>query len=130
MSGNCDTGSAASASRPAMVMTVETTKASRGRRMNSDEMVMALLLGLGGSGRRHAGRHGHAVTDALLTLDDDLVAFLQPLGDDELAVAHDAGLDALQVHHVLVVDGEEIGPGLVERDRLLRHRHHRLRLVV
>ena len=40
MSGNCATGIAVMAMMPAMVMTVEMTKASRGRRMNSDEIVM------------------------------------------------------------------------------------------
>src|SRR4029077_20892091 len=129
MSGNCATGSTDIASTPAMVMTVETTKASRGRRMNSDEMVMRLLLRLCGRGCDRAGRHGHAVPDALLALHDDLVAGFQPFGDDQLAAARDAGLPPLQVHHVLVVDGEEIGPGLVEGDGLLRHDNHGLGLV-
>src|SRR4029453_18553130 len=130
MSGNCATGRAVMASRPAMVMTVETTTASRGRRMNSDEIVMALLLGLGGCCRRHGRRHRHAVADALLALDDALLASLKPLGHDQLAVAHDAALDAPQLNHVLVVDDEEIGTGLVERHRLLGHRHHGLRLAL
>src|SRR5258705_882452 len=115
MSGNWATGSAVSAKRPAMVMTVETTKASRGRRMNSDEMVMALLLGLGGCGRSQARRHRHALAHALLALDDDLVAGLQPLVGHPHAVAHAAGLPAAQLGHGLVVDDEEIGTGLVER---------------
>jgi len=47
MSGNCATGSTVSAIRPAIEITVETTKASRGRRMKTEEMVMgsALLRG-------------------------------------------------------------------------------------
>ncbi len=113
MSGNCATGSAVMASRPAMVMTAETTKASRGRRMNSDEMVMALLLGLG---RRRARRHGHAVADALLALDDDLLAFLEPFRHDQLAAAHDAGLDAAQRVPCAVAYA---AVDLVEGDRLL-----------
>ncbi len=40
MSGNCATGIAVMAMMPAMLMTVEMTKASRGRRMNSDAMLM------------------------------------------------------------------------------------------
>src|ERR1044072_1842116 len=80
MSGNCATGRAVMASRPAMVMTVETTKASRGRRMNSDESVMALPLGLSRVGWRQGRRHRHALADALLALDDDLLAGLQPVG--------------------------------------------------
>src|SRR5512143_3149440 len=103
MSGNCATGSAAIASSPAMVMTVETTKASRGRRMNSDEMVMALLLRRRRHGRDRARRHRHALAHALLALDDDLFARLHPVGDHQQAVAHVAGLDAPQLDDVLVV---------------------------
>ena len=86
-------------------------------------------LAWAGRCRCHGRRHRHAVADALLALDDDLLAGLQPVGHDQLAVAHDAGLDAAQLHHVLVVDDEEIGAGLVEGDRLLGHRHDRLRLA-
>ena len=47
MSGNCATGSALMAIRPAIEMTVEMTNASRGRRMKTEEMVIgsALLSG-------------------------------------------------------------------------------------
>ena len=38
MSGNCATGIAASAMRPASVMTIEMTKASRGRSMKTSEI--------------------------------------------------------------------------------------------
>src|SRR5258708_6823241 len=130
MSGNCATGSAAIASSPAMVMTVETTKASRGRRMNSDEMVMALLLGLCRRGRNRARRHGHALAHALLALDDDLLARLQALADHQQSFAQAAGLDPPQLDHVLVVDHEEIGPRLIEGDGLLRDRYDGLRLAV
>ena len=41
MSGNWATGNTVMAIRPAMEMTVEMTNASRGRRMKTDEMVMA-----------------------------------------------------------------------------------------
>ena len=43
MSGNCATGMTDSAMRPAIEMTMEMTKASRGRRMNTAE-IMAMLL--------------------------------------------------------------------------------------
>src|SRR5216683_8079624 len=116
MSGNCATGSAVIAISPAMVMTVETTKASRGRRMNSDEIVMGLLLRRSGSGRRHGCRHGHARPHPLLALDDDLLARLQPFGDGDHAVARHAGLDPALLGHVLVVDDIDVGTRLVDGD--------------
>ena len=77
MSGNCATGSAVSAITPAIVMTVETTNASRGRRMKTDEIVMALLLLRPAVAAARLGVDGHARPHALLALDDDPLAGLQ-----------------------------------------------------
>src|SRR5260370_38866097 len=124
MSGNCATGSDVMAIRPAMVMTVETTKASRGRRMNSDEIVMASLLRRGGSGGRHCRRHGHARPHTLLALDDHLLARLQSLGDGDHAVARRAGLHSALLGHVLVFDDVDVGPRLADCDGRLRSADH------
>jgi hypothetical protein len=50
--------------QPAIEMTVETTKASRGRRMKTDEMVMALPLRQGGGGASVARRSCPAAPSA------------------------------------------------------------------
>jgi len=73
MSGNCATGIAAIASRPAMVMTIEMTQASRGLSTKIAE-IMARAGSRGASAARAGGRVG---------------------GDHRLARAH--ALDAL--HH-------------------------------
>src|SRR5476649_930600 len=122
MSGNCATGRTWSEITPAMTMTVEMTKASRGRRMKTDEIVMGLLLCR--RGRRVRRRHGHAGVDPLLALDDDLFARLEALADGDQAVAHDAGLDPPLLDDVLVAQHEQRGAALVDRDRRLRHGDH------
>src|SRR4051794_14909141 len=109
MSGNCATGRAVRAMMPAIEMTVETTNASRGRRMKTEEMVMGSPARHGRRGRRRARRDGHALAHPLLALDDHLLAGLQALLDGKQAVARRAGLDPALLGHVLVVDHEDVG---------------------
>ncbi len=128
MSGNCATGSAVMAMMPAMVMTVEMTNASRGRRMNSDEIVMAYCFCVEAEGGATVGltvmpgrTRCWPWTMTLSPACRPAVMAIRPSRDD-------AGLDALLLDHVLVVDDEQVGAGLVLGDRGLRHgdRHRHL----
>ena len=71
ISGNCAIGIAAIAMMPASVMTMETTKASRGRSMKMPENIR---LSFRGTTRR---RHDLSGTHLLDALDDDLLALLE-----------------------------------------------------
>jgi len=130
MSGNCATGSAVSAITPAMVITVETTKASRGRRMNSDEIVMVTASARAGAAGARVGVTVMPGRTRLLALDDDLLARLEPLGDGHHAVARHAGLHATLLGHVLVVHDIDVGAGLVDGDGGLWDGDHGRRLGV
>ena len=59
----------------------------------------------------------------LETFDHDLVAGLQAVGDEPLAVLHRADADRLDRHAVVVLDHEYLAAAAaVALDRLLRHR--------
>src|SRR5437762_3246871 len=111
------------AMRPAIVMTAEITKASRGRRMNSEEIVTGSprRLGRGYGGRGELRRHHHARPHPLLALDDHHVTWLHAFLDGNHAVALDARLDAPLLGLVDGADHEEVRPGLVVGDHRERH---------
>src|SRR4051812_39106832 len=100
---------------PANVMTIETTKASRGRSMKMSEIMSA-------SGRRQLGfLHHLAGPDFLDAVDDDVLALAQARGDDDVGILVISGLDAALLDLVLVVDHQEVRAGLVDLHRGLRH---------
>src|SRR6476661_4830384 len=108
MSGNCATGMATIARMPASVMTIETTKASRGRSIKMSEIMSA-------SGRRQLGFLDHlARTHLLDAVDDHVVALVQARGDNDIGVLVLAGLDAALLDFVPAVDHQHIGAGLVD----------------
>ena len=81
--------------RPAMVMTMEMTKASRGRRMKTEERTIGSPCGWrGGPPRRELRADSHARPQPLLALHDHPIAFLQAVVDGIEAVALGADLDA------------------------------------
>src|SRR6516164_10952723 len=100
MSGNCAIGIAASASSPASVMTKEMTRASRGRRMKSEE-IMPLSRSFGRNRRHHLRRHRHSGTHSLLALNDDEIARRNPLLDDHEALAHGSQAHATQLDPIV-----------------------------
>src|SRR6059058_2514794 len=100
MSGNCATGMANIARRPASVITIEITKAKRGRSMKMLEIISWPLAALGGQGRL---LHDLTRPHLLDAVDDHLVAFAQARGDDDVGVEVRPGLDAAHLHLVLSV---------------------------
>ena len=130
MSGNCASGIAKIAIRPASVITIETTKARRGRSMKTFEIILAQLsrCGLCGSagGRRFARRHRHAGPHLLDALDDHPLARLQAVPDHRLRALRGAERDPPRLHLVVLADHQHVGAGLIDLERRLRHRQHRL----
>src|ERR1700730_1211685 len=123
MSGNCATGIAPSASRPASEMTIEMTSASRGRWMKTDE-ITASPLALGWRCRSELRRDGHSGADTLLALNAHALAFRDDLLDHEEALAQGAEANPTLLDLVVLRNHEDIGPGLVDGDGRLRDDDH------
>src|SRR5262249_37469421 len=120
MSGNCAIGIAVIAMMPASVMTMATTKASRGRSMKMPENI---------SGSRHdVGSHDLTGTHLLDSLDDDRLSLLEAGGHHNVPAALGPGRYPALLHLFRRVDQEDIAAGLIEQDRRLwnRQRRHRL----
>ena len=84
MSGNCATGIAAIAMRPASVMTIEMTKASRGRSMKMSEIIVSRLPPPGGSAVSCTTWPGRTFwMPSTMTFSPSL----QARGDDDVGVA-------------------------------------------
>src|SRR5580693_41890 len=104
MSGYCATGMANSASRPAIVVTIAMTIANRGRSTKMAESMTSALVERGPDrGRAHRCARPHA----LEPLDDDVLAAVEPLIDDDAGAGLAAGLDALD-HRFAVFDHEHV----------------------
>src|SRR5277367_2720807 len=104
ISGNCATGIWKIAKRPARVMTIETTKARRGRSMKMpDIMAPGLAADLG---RQHGLLHDLSRPHLLDAVDDHLVAFAHAGGHDDVGADVGAGLHAPLLDLVLVGDDE------------------------
>ena len=127
MSGNCATGIWQIAIRPASVMTIETTKASRGRSMKMPE-----IMAQPPPGRRSVAvcLHDLAGPHLLDAVDDHLLAFLHARGHDDVGAALRAGLHAPLLDLVLVVDDQHVVAGLVDLQRRLRHHQPRRLLAL
>src|SRR5437868_12978255 len=114
MSGNCAIGIAVIAMMPASVMTMATTKASRGRSMKMPENI---------SGPRHDVRSDELTGTHLLdSLDDDQLSLLEAGGHDNVPTSLGAGRDAALLHLFRCVDHEDITAALVEQDGRLWNR--------
>src|SRR2546429_8215716 len=90
MTGNCAIGIAVMAMMPASVMTMATTKASRGRSMKMPENIS----GSGQDVRRHDLSRAHLL-DAF---DDDQFALLETVGHDDVPASLGAGRYAALLH--------------------------------
>src|SRR3979490_3422996 len=108
------------AMRPASVMTMATTNASRGRSM---KMLENIRSGSGYDRRRHdlAGTH------LLYPLDDDQFPFLQAVGDDDIPTLLHPERYAALPDLLRRIDQQNIAAGLVEQDGGLRNRQRRSR---
>src|SRR5438034_5241712 len=122
MSGNCATGSRVIAMRPASVMTIEMTKASRGRSMKTSEITALGPL----AGRQHRDRDGLSDARLLDPIDDDLLALLQPVGDDDIAPVLRPGRDPPHLDLVVGVYDQHERAGLIELQGGLRDDQARL----
>src|SRR5712692_160647 len=101
---------------PARVMTIEMTKASRGRSTKMAEITGSPSLGR--ACRR--GLHHLARPHFLHAVDDDLLAFLEPGLDDDIGLLLGAGLDAPDLGLVVAANDEHVAAGLVDLERCLR----------
>src|SRR5262245_7302148 len=89
MSGYCATGITNSDRNPAIVVTRAMTIASRGRSTKTaDSIGLPLQIGL-----CRTGLHRHAGAQSLQALDDDLIAGVEALADDDVFAVGAAGLD-------------------------------------
>src|SRR5262249_38108244 len=119
MSGNCAIGIVVIAMMPASVMTMATTKASRGRSMKMPENM---------SGSRHDGGGNDLTgTHFLDSLDDDQLSLFEPGGHDNVPASLGTGRYAALLHLFRCVDNEDVAAGLVEHDGRLGNRQRRLR---
>src|SRR5437867_2886695 len=123
MSGNCATGICRRASRPASVMTIETTNASRGRSMKTLEIMTSAV------GRRR-GQYG-LLNDLsrpylLDAVHDHLVAFLDARQHHDVGADVRTGLQPACLDLVLAVDHQSIVAGLVDLQGCLRNHQARL----
>src|SRR5580693_6150280 len=90
ISGNCATGIWKIASRPARVMTIETTKASRGRSMKTPDIMAARLTA--DPGRQHRLLHDLARSHLLDAVHDHVFAIAHAGGHDDVCAKVGAGL--------------------------------------
>src|SRR5579871_4674362 len=105
MSGNCATGIRVMAMSPASVMTMEMTKARRGRSMK-----IAEITGLVPAARRqHRDLHRLVGANLLDAVDDDAVTFLQTRGDDDIRPLVRPQGDPAELHFVRAIDDQDIG---------------------
>src|SRR4051812_27359364 len=108
MSGNWATGIARMAIRPARVMTIEITKARRGRSMKMSE-----IIGLRPPAPAHSPARPARV-GPLDTIDDHVVTFLKACGDDHIGIPVRTGFDPSLLHLVLIIDHQGVIAGLVK----------------
>src|SRR5690348_3092539 len=120
MSGNCATGMTAMAISPASVMTMEMTKASRGRSTKRAEITGSSPFGDDRALHRLAGPH---LLDAV---DDDRLAFLQARLDDDIGLLLRAGFDTADLRLVVGPHHHHVVAGLIDLERGLRNDEARL----
>src|SRR5882724_11272807 len=106
ISGNCATGIWKIAKRPARVMTIETTNASRGRSMKMPDIMAAGLTA--DPGRQHRLLHDLARPHFLDAVDDHVFALAHPGGHDDVGAQVGAGLHAPLLDLVLIGDDEHV----------------------
>src|SRR5215470_14264209 len=105
---------------PASVMTMATTKASRGRSMKMPENIC--------SGPGHdVRRHDLTGTYLLYPLDDDQLARLEAVGHDNVAPLLRAGRYAALLDFLSRIDQQDIAAGLIEQHGGLRNCQRRSR---
>src|SRR6266851_4948235 len=100
---------------PARVMTIEMTKASRGRSTK-----MAEITGSPSLGNHRRALHHLARPHFLHAVDDDLLAFLEPGLDDDIGRLLRTGLDAPDLGLVVAANDQHVAAGLVDLERCLR----------
>src|SRR5262245_17099965 len=95
------------------------TMASRGRSTKIAESIASASA----DGRLHRiGHHRRTRSHALQAIDDDQLAALETLADDDTGPGRSAGLDA-SYDRLAVLDHEDINAFLVGDERGLRHHH-------
>src|SRR5262245_56640286 len=114
MSGNCAIGIAVIAMMPASVMTMATTRASRGRSMKMPENI---------SGSRHdVGSNDLVGAHLLNALDDDQLSLLEAGGHDNVPASLGTGRYPALLDLFRGINQQNIATGLVEQDGRLRNR--------
>src|ERR1700731_2398683 len=106
---------------PARVMTMEMTKASRGRSTK-----MAEITGSSSLGDYRRALHHLARPHLLHAIDDDRLALLETGFDDDFRLLLRTGLDAADLCLVIVAYHQYVAAGLVDLERRLRDDEARL----
>src|SRR5260221_1828700 len=142
MSGNWATGIAEMAMSPARVMTIAMTKASRGRSTKMAEIMRSAsragraLAGLTGGVNWRALRglpgdlNDLARPYLLHAVDDDLLALLDAVLDDDVGALGRPGGDPALLDLVIGAHHQHVGAGLIDLQRRLRHDEARLLLAL
>src|SRR5271154_3728573 len=113
MSGNCATGIDAMAMMPASVMTMEMTKARRGRSTKMAE----ILASTSRAGSHHRALHRLPGPHLLHAVDDHLLAGLEAGVDHDVGVLVGTGGEAPHLHLVVVGDDQRVVAGLIHLQR-------------
>src|SRR5882757_1498807 len=107
-------------------MTIETTKASRGRSMKTPDIMAARLAA--NPGRQHRLLHDLARPHLLDAVDDHVFALAHAGGHHDVGAEVGAGLHAPLLDLVLIGDDQRVIAGLVDLQRRLRDHQERLLL--
>src|SRR5260221_7618025 len=142
MSGNWAAGIAEMAMIPGRVMTIAMTKARRGRSTKMAEIMRSAsaagrgLAGLPRGGRWRVARglpgdlNDLARPHLLHTVDDDLIALLDAVLDDDVGALGRPGRDPPLLDLVVGAHDKHIVAGLINLQRRLRHDKARLLLAL
>src|SRR5260370_11273328 len=142
MSGNWATGIAEMAMSPARVMTIAMTRARRGRSTKMAGIMRSApgaglgLAGLPWGGRWRVSRglpgdlHDLAGPHLLHAVDDDLLALLDAVLDDDVGALGRPGRDPALLDLVIGSHHQHVGAGLIDLQRRLRHDEARLLLAL
>ena len=112
-------------------MTIETTKASRGRSMKMPEIMVAQPRARVRARRQQDRRPARPGPGRTFWMPSTITCSpsLHARGDDDVGAALRAGLHAALLDLVLVVDDQHVVAGLVDLQRRLRHHQPRLFLA-